>query len=363
MKGAVILFVFWSLGAFAQPLLLLQDQQITRNITGSPEDDGQSSGCVVQSSSDDWLVQGFDGFFNACSEACALWAVSVQSQTVRAAYEEGCTDPGPLTKAIYNEIVLSFDIINTLETAAISFPLGGTTIRSYVSNREGGVLEQQNYIFLQDTAARKLAGNAYTHAKSSGGESITGRHLEYLFPRDNLGSFPDPWETDLTVSAGGLKGQIDLVMRADDVAEAYQFNDIAAIDEYPLYPGRSVATSRIQALIAVGSLDGVSPNEPDGDGDYWVDILDNCTTVANTDQRDPDGDGFGAICDGDFDNDGIVDQAVDGAIFQDCAFSVVGDPDYNPDVDMDGDGDCDSADLVIWRDYIGLPPGPSGRAP
>ena len=35
-------------------------------------------------------------------------------------------------------------------------------------------------------------------------------------------------------------------------------------------------------------------------------MLDNCTLLENADQRDTDGDGFGNICDGDFNNDGVV---------------------------------------------------------
>lgn len=35
----------------------------------------------------------------------------------------------------------------------------------------------------------------------------------------------------------------------------------------------------------------------DLDGDGLVNALDNCGSVANTDQKDADGDGFGDVCD------------------------------------------------------------------
>ena len=44
----------------------------------------------------------------------------------------------------------------------------------------------------------------------------------------------------------------------------------------------------------------------DTDGDGVMDASDNCTLVANPDQIDTDGDGFGNRCDTDLDNDGIT---------------------------------------------------------
>ena len=51
------------------------------------------------------------------------------------------------------------------------------------------------------------------------------------------------------------------------------------------------------------------PAPPDGndvDGDSIPDVADNCIRIPNEPQRDTDGDGFGDICDADFDNDGLV---------------------------------------------------------
>jgi len=44
----------------------------------------------------------------------------------------------------------------------------------------------------------------------------------------------------------------------------------------------------------------------DTEGDAKFDGNDNCILVANNDQKDSDADGFGNMCDADFNNDGIV---------------------------------------------------------
>ena len=48
-------------------------------------------------------------------------------------------------------------------------------------------------------------------------------------------------------------------------------------------------------------------NVQDDDGDGVLGQFDNCPTVANADQLNSDGDGFGNACDADDDNDGVID--------------------------------------------------------
>ena len=48
------------------------------------------------------------------------------------------------------------------------------------------------------------------------------------------------------------------------------------------------------------------PN-PDTDEDGVEDPFDNCTLVSNAAQKDLDVDGCGDVCDGDFNNNGVVD--------------------------------------------------------
>ncbi len=95
----------------------------------------------------------------------------------------------------------------------------------------------------------------------------------------------------------------------------------------------------------------------DTDGDGIPDLCDNCTLVANADQRDTDGDGFGNVCDGDINNDGIVDRAD-----QKLLKAAMGSRGDGQDADLDGNRLVDSADLKLLKRSLGLPPGPSAAS-
>lgn len=94
----------------------------------------------------------------------------------------------------------------------------------------------------------------------------------------------------------------------------------------------------------------------DADHDQVDDGFDNCLGVANTSQRDSDGDGYGNICDADLDNNGRVNFA-DLAMFR-SAFGTA-DPDY----DLNGDARVNFADLAVLKSLFGKPPGPSALVP
>ncbi|MCP5149224.1 MAG: thrombospondin type 3 repeat-containing protein [Chromatiales bacterium] len=55
--------------------------------------------------------------------------------------------------------------------------------------------------------------------------------------------------------------------------------------------------NRDHAGIDMTLLDAAVTSDPDGDGDGIADVVDNCPTRANADQRDSDGDGKGDACD------------------------------------------------------------------
>ncbi|MEM9385048.1 MAG: hypothetical protein AAGA68_08290 [Pseudomonadota bacterium] len=97
--------------------------------------------------------------------------------------------------------------------------------------------------------------------------------------------------------------------------------------------------------------------DSDADADGIGNAYDNCTFVSNTDQRDSNGDGFGNLCDGDFNGD-LLTTGIDFFLFRNEIQST-----DSPDQDLDGDGIVTGADFVIFRGLLGQPPGPSEIVP
>ncbi len=91
----------------------------------------------------------------------------------------------------------------------------------------------------------------------------------------------------------------------------------------------------------------------DSDGDGYDDAQDNCIEIANSDQRDSNGDGFGNVCDADLDNNGSVNVG-DLNIFRSVYRT------NDADADLDGNGYVSTGDLHIFRALYGKPPGPAG---
>lgn len=109
--------------------------------------------------------------------------------------------------------------------------------------------------------------------------------------------------------------------------------------------------------VRVGSPDGISTqaalDETDTDRDGVPDSRDNCINVANPGQIDSDGDGYGNVCDGDLNNDGIV-NSIDLAQFR-ARFGTRGDS----AADFNGDNVVNALDLAKFRALFATRPGPS----
>jgi hypothetical protein len=104
-------------------------------------------------------------------------------------------------------------------------------------------------------------------------------------------------------------------------------------------------------------IDTVSIGELDTtDGDGVPEDLDNCTIDPNWCQHDIDGDGYGNMCDPDFNNDGTVS-------FPDLAFLKRRFFTNDPDADLNCDGNVNFGDLAIIKLMFFGPPGPSALAP
>jgi uncharacterized protein (TIGR03790 family) len=108
----------------------------------------------------------------------------------------------------------------------------------------------------------------------------------------------------------------------------------------------------------------------DADGDGVANPSDNCIYVANADQRDTNGDGYGNLCDADLDGDGVVETSW-GVVSPPSAqrdlekiqLTAGGSGGYVADRDLDGDNDVDADDVSIAQQQLFFPPGPSGLNP
>ena len=100
----------------------------------------------------------------------------------------------------------------------------------------------------------------------------------------------------------------------------------------------------------------VAAGQPD---DGIGDCVDNCTTRDNAAQIDSNGDGYGNVCDADFNDDGVVGLPDLGLMKKVFGFSAPGPP-YDPDMDMNSDGAIGLPDLGLLKKGFGLPVGPSG---
>ena len=129
------------------------------------------------------------------------------------------------------------------------------------------------------------------------------------------------------------------------------------------YSSTAVAGISLPAGYTFASESGAFLSDADGDG--IADDEDNCILVPNgpiipdaggNNQLDAASDGYGNICDPDFDNNLRVDFA-DLAYMKSKFFTT------DPYADLDGNGRVDFGDLAILKSMFFGPPGPSGQLP
>ena len=98
------------------------------------------------------------------------------------------------------------------------------------------------------------------------------------------------------------------------------------------------------------------PRVVDAHHDGIDDKVDNCTLASNPDQTDTDNDGYGNRCDGDFNQDDVVN-------FADLAYMKQVFMTNDALADLNSDGDVNFEDLSILKSLFFAPPGPGNGAP
>ena len=131
----------------------------------------------------------------------------------------------------------------------------------------------------------------------------------------------------------------------------------------PTFVADQLGSYTIELIVDDGIADSnpdtvVVTAEADSDGDLVSESQDNCTLVANADQRDTDSDGYGNLCDGDLNND-ISTNTLDLHLYKGKHSSAQGDLNYDIDADFNGDGSIDTLDLDIYKGFHRKAPGPS----
>jgi hypothetical protein len=110
--------------------------------------------------------------------------------------------------------------------------------------------------------------------------------------------------------------------------------------------------------LPLAAMAGPTPGGANSDSDSVANAFDNCTSVANPEQKDLDHDGCGDLCDGDFNQDGAT-GVPDFGIFKASYGKGTGQPGYDARADLNCDGVVGVPDFGIFKAEYGGTPGPS----
>lgn len=207
-----------------------------------------------------------------------------------------------------------------------------------------------------DAYVRQFAKGGVT-PNSNGAIVPAGAQSTYgLGSPDNLAIDADG---NIYINEDQNPGDIWMATDADKDGVAEKMDMFASLGPFGSEPTGFIADPRGGFLVHVqhpsSNNDALWSIQADTDGDNLADNQDNCSAVANANQRDTNNDGYGNICDADLNNDGIVNQA-DAGLFRQAFGST------NADADFNGDGIVNQVDNGIFRSLFGAEPGPSGTA-
>ncbi len=189
---------------------------------------------------------------------------------------------------------------------------------------------------------------------------IVSNGSDWMSTEEQDWSAPDSWwhgyDTDLGAALGGRYFWNDLIRRDFDCG--------LVLMNRPDWPTIDVALGEAMVDLAGNTVSAVSLGDreaailqrdcspADDDADGVANAIDNCTLVANSDQRDSDGDGFGNACDADFDGSCRVG-------FSDLAYLKSAFLGIDAHADLNGDGAVNFSDLAAFKALFLEAPGPS----
>ncbi|MEM6640095.1 MAG: reprolysin-like metallopeptidase [Pseudomonadota bacterium] len=240
-------------------------------------------------------------------------------------------------------------------TPNATIPETGAPLVSTVEVTSVGTITDVNATL---TAAHGTSGHlvaTLTHAQSGTTVTLMDQPGNDFFPGgcpvpDIDARFDDAASLEAELTCNPSPPALGPSVRPDEALAV--FNGEAAAGDWSLT--MSDATPGTVGVLAEWCVE-VSFDPPtviDTDGDGVGDDVDNCTLLANADQRDTNGDGFGNVCDADLNNDGVI-NFVDLGLLRAVFFSA------DPDADFNGDGVVNVLDLGVLRGAFFGPPGPS----
>jgi hypothetical protein len=222
-----------------------------------------------------------------------------------------------------------------LNDSALSGSQGNTVERSLGTLNAQGIIINNAPKLQVNGDSQVIEGAAFQLAIQAD-DTDTGRNGLNLIIDWSDGS---PLQTLHAADLGALGGIVSHTYNGDSInprpLTSYAIN-VTAID--PL----GATSSHTQHLLVA----------KDTDGDGVPDNRDNAILVANANQRDTDGDGYGNIVDADFNNDMIVN-------FADLSYMKQRFFGNDPHADLDGNGLVNFGDLSILKSMFFKSPGDS----
>ncbi|MBL7049075.1 MAG: S8 family serine peptidase [Nitrospira sp.] len=271
-----------------------------------------------------------------------------------------------------------FNVLRSTSIGSVDGGVAVTTDNVYVSDPDAGQIRVIDRTALTQTAVIITGGRPTTLSITPDGSYIyalnSDQYLsiirlpghEVVFEVHGLGVNPRDIEFEKDgkkayISHANPTGQIIVLGLPDaDMDTVLSDGDLTGVaGDNPCTGGGNVSCDD-------NCPDTSNPDQADTDNDGIGDACDNCGEVQNPDQRDTNADEddnsflqgvqhYGNMCDGDFDNNGIV-EIRDFILWRPFAGQQTNEG--NADMDLNGNGAIWTDDFIIWRGLYGKVPGP-----